>query len=416
MMNLYGVIILAALLANFLLEGLADWLNLRALRSQPPAGLADLYDPAEYARSQEYTRVRTRFGMLTGTFDLAVLLLFWWAGGFAWLDQLVRGWADGVVFRGLLFFGLLLLAKEVLSLPFKVYSTFVIEERFGFNRTKPATFVGDLFKGLALALLLGGPLLAAVLALFDKTGALAWLWVWGAVSLFTLFVQFIAPTWIMPLFNKFTPLADGELRRKIFLFAEKVGFPLDNVFVMDGSKRSGKSNAFFTGFGRHRRIALFDTLVEKHTVPELVGVLAHEIGHYKKKHVLKGMLLSLVHSGVLLWLLSFFLGQEKLYSAFGLSEPSIYTGLIFFGLLFTPLEMALNPFLQYLSRRHEFEADRFAAVETGDPTGLAEALKKLSVHNLSNLTPHPFYVLLHYSHPPLIKRLAALKKISAQAG
>jgi len=409
-MNYYALIILIALLANFLLEAVADWLNLRALQPQAPAGLGNLYDPAEYARSQEYTRVRTRFGLVTGTFDLALLLLFWWAGGFAWLDQLVRGWAAGQVGRGLLFFGLLLLAKEVLSLPFKVYSTFVIEERFGFNRTKPATFVGDLFKGLTLALLLGGPLLAAVLLLFARAGEWAWLWVWAAVSFFTLLVQFITPTWIMPLFNKFTPLGEGELRQAIFRFAEKVGFPLDNVFVMDGSKRSGKSNAFFTGFGRHRRIALFDTLIDKHTVPELVGVLAHEIGHYKKKHILKGILLSLVHSGVMLWLLSFFLGQEKLYGAFGLSEPSIYAGLVFFGLLFTPLEMVLNPFLQYLSRRHEFEADRFAAVETGDPRGLAEALKKLSVHNLGNLTPHPFYVLLHYSHPPLLQRLAALSR------
>jgi STE24 endopeptidase len=409
-MNFYALIILIALLANFLLEVVADCLNLRALQPQAPADLRDLYDPAEYARSQEYTRVRTRFGLVTGTFDLALLLLFWWVGGFAWLDQLVRGWASGQVARGLLFFGLLLLAKAVLSLPFKVYSTFVIEERFGFNRTTSTTFIADLVKGLLLAVVLGGVLLAAVLLLFERAGELAWLWVWAAVSLFTLFIQFIAPTWIMPLFNKFTPLGEGELRQAIFRFAGKVGFPLDNVFVMDGSKRSGKSNAFFTGFGRHRRIALFDTLIDKHTVPELVGVLAHEIGHYKKKHILKGILLSLVHSGVMLWLLSFFLGQEKLYGAFGLSEPSIYAGLVFFGLLFTPLEMILNPFLQYLSRRHEFEADRFAAVETGDPRGLAEALKKLSVHNLSNLTPHPFYVLLHYSHPPLLQRLAALSR------
>jgi len=263
-----------------------------------------------------------------------------------------------------------------------------------------------------------GGLLAAVLLLFERAGTLAWLWVWAAVSLFTLFVQFIAPTWIMPLFNKFTPLGEGELREAIFRFAAKVGFPLDNVYVMDGSKRSAKSNAFFTGFGRHRRIALFDTLIEKHTVPELVGVLAHEIGHYKKKHVLKGMLLSLVHSGVMLWLLSFFLGREQLFAAFGITRPSIYAGLVFFGLLFTPLEMAINPILQYLSRRHEFEADSFAAIETGDSRGLAEALKKLSVHNLGNLTPHPFYVFLHYSHPPLLQRLRALKNdtVTASAG
>jgi len=410
-MNLYALIILLALLADFLLEATADWFNLRALDPELPAEFADCYDPAEYARSQAYTRAKTRFGQITATFDLALLLIFWLVGGFAWLDQLVRGLATGEITRGLLFFALLLLTKSLLSLPFSVYSTFVIEERFGFNRTTPATFVADLAKGLLLAVVLGAPILAAILALFAKAGALAWLWCWGAVSLFTLLVQFIAPTWIMPLFNKFTPLPDGELREAIFAFAAKVKFPLQNVFVMDGSKRSAKSNAFFTGFGRNRRIALFDTLIEKHTVPELVGVLAHEIGHYKKKHILKSMLLGLVHTGVMFFLLSFFLSRPELYAAFGISQPSLYTGLIFFGLLFTPLEMALSPFLQYLSRNHEYQADRFAAEETGNPAGMAKALKKLSVSNLANLTPHPFYVVLHYSHPPLLARLKALAEI-----
>ena len=409
-MNLYGLIILCALLADYVLGAVADWLNLKALDPRLPAEFADCYDPAEYARSQEYTRTKSRFGQITGTFDLALLLSFWLAGGFAWLDQLVRGLATGEITRGLLFFGILLLSKSVLSLPFSIYSTFVIEERFGFNRTTPATFIGDLFKGLLLAVVLGGPLLAAVLYLFAQAGALAWLWCWAAVSLFTLFVQFIAPTWIMPLFNKFTPLPEGELREAIFAFAAKVNFPLQNLFVMDGSKRSAKSNAFFTGFGRHRRIALFDTLIEKHTVPELVGVLAHEIGHYKKKHILKSMLLGLVHTGVMFYLLSLFLTSRGLFAAFGLAEPSLYAGLVFFGLLFTPLEMALSPFLHYLSRQHEYQADRFAAEETGNPGAMAAALKKLSVSNLANLTPHPFYVALHYSHPPLLARLRALTK------
>lgn len=414
-MNLYGLIILFALLADFILGAVADWLNLKALDPKLPVEFADCYDPAEYARSQEYTRVKTRFGQVTATFDLALLLTFWLTGGFAWLDQLVRGLAEGMVTRGLLFFGLLLLAKSVLSLPFSVYSTFVIEERFGFNRTTPATFIADLAKGLLLAVVLGAPLLAGILALFAKAGALAWLWCWAAVSLFTLFVQFIAPTWIMPLFNKFTPLPEGELREAILAFAAKVSFPLQNLFVMDGSKRSAKSNAFFTGFGRHRRIALFDTLIEKHTVPELVGVLAHEIGHYKLKHILKSMLLGIVHAGVMFFLLSFFLASPGLYAAFGLGEPSLYAGLVFFGLLFTPLEMAIAPFMQYLSRCHEYQADRFAAEHTGNPDALAAALKKLSVTNLANLTPHPFYVVLHYSHPPLLARLKALKTIAAPA-
>jgi len=242
----------------------------------------------------------------------------------------------------------------------------------------------------------------------------AWLWCWGAVTVFTLFVQFIAPTWIMPLFNKFTPLGEGELREAIFAFADSVGFSLQNVFVMDGSKRSSKSNAFFTGFGRNKRIALFDTLIEKQTVAELVGVLAHEIGHYKKKHIFQGMAISIVHTGVMLYLLSIFVSHPGLFAAFQMEHSSVYAGMIFFGLLFTPLDMVLSPLMSMLSRYNEFEADRFAGEKTGRPQSLIDALKKLSVDNLANLTPHPFYVLLHYSHPPLLQRIAALRAVGGQ--
>ncbi len=411
-MNIYGLIILAALLACYVLELVADRLNLRALDPQLPAEFAGVYDSEKYARSQEYTRTRTRFGLLTGTFDLFLLLLFWQLGGFNWLDQLVRGWGMGPVSTGLAFTGILLLAKTVLSLPFGIYSTFVIEERFGFNRTTPLTFITDLLKGLILAVVLGGPLLAAVFWFFDSAGAMAWLWCWAAVTLFTLVVQFIAPTWIMPLFNKFSPLEEGELREAIFAFAEKVEFSLQNVFVMDGSKRSSKSNAFFTGFGRNKRIALFDTLIAKHTVPELVGVLAHEIGHYKKKHILQGMVISIIHTGVMLYLLSIFIGHQGLFAAFYMEQSSVYVGIIFFGLLFTPIEMILSLLMNLLSRHNEYEADAFAARHTGEPESMIGALKKLAANNLANLTPHPFYVLLHYSHPPLIRRIAALRALA----
>ena len=405
---------MTALLVGFVLETAADRLNLRALDPKLPEEFAGVYDAEKYARSQEYTRVRTRFGLITGIFDLALLLFFWQLGGFNYLDQLVRGWQHGPVVNGLIFTGVLLLAKTIISLPFSLYSTFVIEERFGFNRTTAATFVTDLLKGLALAVVLGGPLLAAVLWFFDSTGSVAWLWCWGAVTVFTLFVQFIAPTWIMPLFNKFTPLGEGELREAIFAFADSVGFSLQNVFVMDGSKRSSKSNAFFTGFGRNKRIALFDTLIEKQTVAELVGVLAHEIGHYKKKHIFQGMAISIVHTGVMLYLLSIFVSHPGLFAAFQMEHSSVYAGMIFFGLLFTPLDMVLSPLMSMLSRYNEFEADRFAGEKTGRPQSLIDALKKLSVDNLANLTPHPFYVLLHYSHPPLLQRIAALRAVGGQ--
>ncbi|MBU0673932.1 MAG: M48 family metallopeptidase [Proteobacteria bacterium] len=408
-MNIYGIIILVALLGNFLLEFFANRLNLKALDPQVPEEFSGLYDQEKYARSQEYTRVRTRFGNLAATFDLLLLLVFWQVGGFPHLDGMVRGWGFGIVVTGLIFTGLLILAKGVLSLPLKIYSTFVIEARFGFNRTTPATFVLDMVKGIVLGVLLGGPLLAVILAIFQYGGPLAWLYCWLAVTVFTLVVQFIAPTWIMPLFNKFTPLGDGELREAIFKFARSVGFPLDNVFVMDGSKRSSKSNAFFTGFGKHKRIALFDTLIEGHPVAELVAILAHEIGHYQKKHILQGLMISILHTGVMLFLLSLFVSKPGLFDAFQLAQPSVYCGLIFFGLLFTPMEMVLGPLMNLLSRHNEFEADRFAVDKTGDSGAMILALKKLSVHNLSNLTPHPFYVFLHYSHPPLLARIHTMQ-------
>jgi STE24 endopeptidase len=411
-MNIYGLIILIALLANFVLALIADWLNLRALDPLLPSEFAGVYDTEKYASSQEYTRVGTRFGFVTGTFDLALLLIFWQVGGFNSLDQLVRGWGLGVVATGLVFTGILLLAKTLISLPFSIYSTFVIEERFGFNRTSPATFIADLGKGIMLTIVLGGPLLAAVLWFFATTGNLAWLWCWGAVTLFTLVVQFIAPAWIMPLFNKFSPLEEGELREAIFNFAESVGFSLKNVFVMDGSKRSSKSNAFFTGFGRNKRIALFDTLINKHSVPELVGVLAHEIGHYQKKHITQGMVIGVLHTGVMLYLLSIFVSHPGLFSAFHMEHSSVYAGMIFFGLLFTPIELLLSLLMNILSRHNEFEADAFAAEHTGAPESMIAALKKLSADNLANLTPHPFYVLLHYSHPPLLQRITALRALT----
>lgn len=407
-MNLYAILILSALLVEYGLNLVADLLNLKALRNDLPKEIGGLYDAAAYRTSQEYTRVNTKLGMIAAAVHLAALLLFWFAGGFNALDQLLRGSGLGPIPTGMLYIGILVVARNLLSLPFRLYGTFVIEERFGFNKTTPATFLADLIKGLLLGLLLGGPLLAALLALFESGGAGVWLYAWGVTAVFILLIQLIAPTWIMPIFNKFVPLQAGELKERILSYARSVDFPVENVFVIDGSRRSGKSNAFFTGFGKHKRIALFDTLIEKQTVSELVAVLAHEIGHYKKKHVLVGMILGILHLGLMLFLLSLFIGRRGLYDAFYLQEPSVYAGLLFFGLLYTPIEFFLSLFLQALSRKNEYEADRFAVETIARPEVMAEALKKLSVHNLSNLTPHPFYVFLNYSHPPLLQRVRAI--------
>ena len=410
-MNAFSIIILVALALEFILELVANLLNLKALRLELPASLVGIYNTEDYRKSQEYMRASTRFGLFTSTFSLVLLLAFWFSRGFNYFDQVVRAWGFGPLVSGLLFIGILFLARELLMLPFNIYGTFAIEGRFGFNRTTPRTFFLDRVKGLGLGLLLGGPLLAAILALFQYGGSFAWLYCWAAVTLFSLAMQYVAPTWIMPLFNKFTPMAPGELKEAILAYARSINFPVKNVLVMDGSRRSRKSNAFFTGFGNNKRIALFDTLIEQQSTPEMVAVLAHEIGHYKKKHIIQGMVIGILHTGVVFFLLSLFLNSAGLYQAFYMAHSSVYAGLLFFGLLYTPIELLLSIVMQTISRRNEYQADRFAAETIDKPSNLVDALKKLSASNLSNLTPHPFYVFLNYSHPPLLQRVFAIQDI-----
>jgi STE24 endopeptidase len=415
-MNGYAALILTVLLLDYCLNLCADVFNLQALRPDLPDDMADVYDAEAYRTSQEYTRVQTRFGWVSSTYMLAVLLVVWFAGGFEMLDGFVRQWQFGPVATGLLYIGILGAGHVVLTLPFAFYATFVLEARFEFNQTTLWTFCTDRLKGLGLALLLGGPLLAGVLAFFTYAGPYAWLYCWGATTLFSLGLQFIAPTWIMPLFNTFTPLEPGALREAIFAYAASVKFPVEDIVVMDGSRRSRKSNAFFTGFGKRKRIALFDTLVQAHTVPELVAVLAHEVGHYKKGHIIRALVLSIAHMGVMWFLLAVFLRHPGLFAAFYVDEPSVYAGLVFFGLLYTPVQLLLSLGMQRISRKHEYEADAYAVETTDKPEALRDALKKLAVHNLSNLTPHPAYVFLHYSHPPLVQRLQAIRRLAAQTG
>ncbi|MFB0556773.1 MAG: M48 family metallopeptidase [Dehalococcoidia bacterium] len=414
MMNPFFFIILFALLIEYAIGVAANLFNLKSLRSEPPPTLEGVYQPEDYRKSQEYIRTNTRFDFVTSTFSLVVLLSFWFAGGFNYLDQIVvRSWGFVPILNGLFYIGILLIGYSLLTLPFSIYRTFVIEERFGLNRTTPRTFLVDRIKGLGLAALIGAALLSGILALFEYVGYYAWIYCWIAVTVFSLILQYIAPTWIMPLFNKFTPLEPGELKEAILNYAHSVDFPIKNVFVMDGSKRSSKSNAFFTGFGHNKRIALFDTLIKKHTVPELIAVLAHEIGHHKKRHILQGTIINILHLGVLFFVLSIFLGSSGLYDAFYMEQQSIYSGILFFGLLYTPLEMVLSVIMHVLSRKNEYEADRFAAETIQHPQHLIEALKKLYAGNLSNLVPHPFYVFLNYSHPPLLQRIRAILRYEA---
>ena len=413
-MNFIAIIILCAICVDFILNLAADGLNLKHLRSELPQAFEGVYEPERYRKSQQYLKVTTQFGWITSTFNLCLILVFWFAGGFPLLDKWVRTFELGPVPSGLIYIGVLVLLKAALSLPFSVYATFVIEERFGFNKTTWQTYVMDLLKGLILALLLGTPLLAAILAFFQYAGPHAWWYCWIAVTLYMLVVQYIAPTWIMPLFNKFIPLEEGELKSAILTYAKGIDFPLENVYQMDGSRRSTKSNAFFTGFGKRKRIVLFDTLIQQHTVKELVAVLAHEMGHYKKKHILQSMILGIVQMGIMLYLLSLFISYQGLFDAFYMPQKSVYAGLIFFGMLYSPLGFFIDIFMQMLSRKNETAADRFSVETTQDPHSMAEALKKLSINNLSNLLPHPLYVFLNYSHAPVLHRIQSIQGTSSR--
>ena len=411
-MNAYAVIVLVALLSEYLLSITASLLNLRTMSPEVPTEFLGVYEIDRYAKSQEYTHARTRFGLVQESVRLAVLLAFWQLGGFGWLDRAVRVQGWGEIGSGLFFVGGLMAASGLIGLPFQLYSTFFIEERFGFNRTTMATFWSDRVKAVMMSVVIGGLLLSAVLFFFAWAGGMAWLWCWAVTTVFMLATLFIGPTWIMPLFNKFSPLNEGVLQEAILGYTRSVAFPLDGIFVIDGSRRSSKANAFFTGFGRHKRIALYDTLIAHHAVDELVAVVAHEVGHYKRRHVFERLALACARMGAMFWLLSFFLEQPALFAAFGVSEPSVYAGLVFFGLLFTPIDLVLSVAVHARSRQNEFEADEFAVQTTGNCEPLISALKKLSVDTLSNLTPHSLTVALSYSHPPLLQRITAMRKVS----
>ena len=412
-MNLIGIFTLAALIFEFVLHRLSEALNLRSASAKVPDAFRDLYDSQRYARAQAYLKARTRFVWISSGVFLAATLAFWLGGGFGILDEAVRSLHLGPVLSGLIYVGALWIGRSILAVPFQAYTVFVIEERFGFNRTNLKTFLADGVKTLLVSVLIGAPLLAGVLALFEYAGPRAWLYGWALAVFFMTGIQFVAPRFILPLFNKFTPLAEGELRAAIFHYARSIRFPLENVFVMDGSRRSTKSNAFFTGFGKHRRIALFDTLIRAHTIPELVAILAHETGHYRKKHVLKNLAISVVLSGALLFAFSFALRSPALFEAFFVKQPSVYVGLVLFALLLRPFDLLLSLVLNRVSRSHELEADRFAVETTHDRNALVNALKKLSADNLSNLSPHPLHVALSYSHPPIQQRIRTIENIPA---
>ena len=405
-------IIIAILVLDFALEWYLDYLNNSQVSEALPDEVKDLYDAEAYKKQQQYFLANKKFGMVSGLFSFVVMMLMFFLFGFAFVDNIARGFSENSIVIALIFFGILYFANEVLNIPFGIYHTFKIEERFGFNKMTPALFAADTVKGWLLTVLLGGGVLALLMLIYNETGAYFWLIAWAVMSGISIFMLMFYSNLIVPLFNKQTPLEEGELRTAIQEFCKKVDFGLDDLYVIDGSKRSTKANAYFTGLGSKKRIVLYDTLMNTLNTEEIVAVLAHEIGHYKHKHTLLMLLISILNTGFMLFLLSLALGTPEtgnvhLAEALGSQYPSFHLGVIVFGILYTPISTLLGVGLNVISRRNEFQADSFAK-ENGLGEELGEALKKLSVSTLSNLNPHKAYVFFHYSHPTLIQRIRNL--------
>jgi STE24 endopeptidase len=411
--NFMSLVIVVALFLVWKLDFAATLLNLRAFPTTVPDELDGVMDEEKLERARSYHIVNARLNIIQSIVSLCVLLVFWFAGGFGWLDGWARSITTGNIGGGLVFLSAIFLGQSLVSLPFSVWHTFVIENRYGFNRATPATFIMDRLKGLLLAAVLGLPLAAGVLWIFHHVDH-AWLWAWALVTAFQILLTWLAPSLIMPLFNKFTPMPEGELKQQIEALGKRCGFPLDGVFVMDGSKRSTKANAFFTGLGKRKKIALFDTLIDKSSVPELIGVLAHEIGHFRRGHVKQRLAAGIVQTAAVFFLLGVCTDPDGkfariLFDAFGVDMISPHVGLVVFFILFEPVARLLGVLLNAWSRKHEFEADAYAAEVTGDPAPLAEALRKMTSDHLSHPTPAALRVWLDYSHPPLVQRLRALR-------
>lgn len=402
-------IIIGILTINFIIDKVLDALNAKHFKDKVPSEINDVFDTEAYQKSMNYKFANYKFGIWSSLFSFVLTIVFLWLDGFEWVDQIARNYSSHPIMVALIFFGIIMIASDLLSTPFSYYKTFVIEEQFGFNKTSKATFIKDKLKGLLMLVLLGGGILALIVWIYQLTQEKFWIYAWIVITLFTVFMNMFYAKLIVPLFNKQTPLENGSLRDKISGYAASVGFNLDNIFVIDGSKRSTKANAYFSGFGKEKRVTLYDTLINDLNEDEIVAVLAHEVGHYKKQHIIINLLLSIILTGITLYLLSIFISNPLLSNAIGVSTPSFHAGLIAFGLLYSPISEITGLIMNYLSRTFEYQADHYAKT-TYKAEPLISGLKKLSKNSLSNLTPHPAYVFMHYSHPTLLKRIQVLKQ------
>lgn len=402
-------IIIAILIVSFIIDQALDYLNAKHFSDSLPTELQDIFDETEYQKSQRYKTERYKFGLLTSTISLIATLLFFFFDGFAYVDNLARSISNNEILIALVFFGIIMIASDILSTPFSYYSTFVIEEKYGFNKTTRKTFFLDKLKGWLMGAVLGGIILGAIIWFYQTTGENFWLYAWGIITVFTVLMNLFYARFIVPLFNKQTPLEEGSLRLEIEKYASKVGFTLDKIFVIDGSKRSTKANAYFSGFGSEKRVTLYDTLIKDLNEKEIVAVLAHEVGHYKRNHIIINLIVAILTTGFTLWLLSLFISNSLLSEALNVSQPSFHIGLVAFGVLYSPISGITSLIMNYLSRKFEYQADDYAK-NTFASEPLISGLKKLSKNSLSNLTPHPLYVFAHYSHPTLLQRFKNLNK------
>jgi STE24 endopeptidase len=405
----YYFIIIGALIVEYLLSTISSVLNMNSITSTIPDGFQEFYDDKKYSKSQEYLKDKTKLGLYSSTFSLILTLIVIHFGLFGFLDEFVRSNSTHYIISGLLFFGILFLINDILNIPFSLYSTFVVEEKYGFNKTSIHTYIADKCKGYGLTIVFGSAIMVPVFYFFNTFQDNGWWIAWALITAFMIAVQPLFVHVIAPMFNKFTPLEEGDLKTAIEEFANKVSFPIGRIDVMDGSKRSAHSNAYFSGFGKSRRIALFDTLLDKHSTEEIVSVVAHEIGHYKKKHIITGTVLGIIETGIMLFIFNLFMNDSDLFAVFSVDTVSIYCGLVFFSMLYSPISMVTSIFTTAMSRKNEFEADAYALETTQKPEPLISMLKGLSASNLSHLTPHPLMVFLSYSHPPVVDRIAAVQ-------
>lgn len=401
-------IIIGILIINFVFDKILSSLNAKHFDDEIPSELKDVYEEEEYKKSQAYKKTNYKFSTITSLFTVALTLAFFFLDGFEFVDQIARSYSENNILIALIFFGIIMIGSDIITTPFAFYRTFVIEEKFGFNKTTKGTFFLDKIKGFLMTAILGGGILSLIIWFYEITGKNFWLYAWGLVAVFSIFMNMFYSKLIVPLFNKQTPLEDGDLKNSITEYAQKVGFTLDKIFVIDGSKRSTKANAYFSGFGSQKRITLYDTLINDLEDEEIVAVLAHEVGHYKRKHIIFNLITSLLLTGFTLFILSLFINTSLLSEALGVTTHSFHIGLIAFGILYSPISEITGLFMNYVSRKFEYQADNYAK-ETYEGAPLISSLKKLSKNSLSNLTPHPSYVFMHYSHPTLLNRVRNLQ-------